>query len=125
MLFHLINRAQIEGGLLLTARTPPSAWSVALPDLRSQLNALRVVTLGPPDDGLLEGVLRRLFRDRNIRPDPELIAYLVRRIERSVPAAEAIVERLDEAADAFRRGINRGLARQILEALDNPAEGAD
>jgi len=124
-LFHLLNRAQAPGGLLLTARTPPRAWSAALPDLRSRLNAVRVVTLGAPDDGVLEGVLRRLFRDRNIRPDPELIAYLVRRIERSIPAAEAIVARLDEAADASRRGINRALAREILGTLDGAADAAD
>jgi chromosomal replication initiation ATPase DnaA len=86
---------------------------------------VRVVTLGAPDDGVLEGVLRRLFRDRNIRPDPELIAYLVRRIERSIPAAEAIVARLDEAADASRRGINRALAREILGTLDGAADEPD
>jgi chromosomal replication initiation ATPase DnaA len=40
---------------------------------------------------------------------------LLRRIERSVPAALDIVTRLDEAADAEQREITRLLARQILE----------
>jgi chromosomal replication initiation ATPase DnaA len=115
-LFHLINRAE-SAGLLLTARTPPRAWTAVLPDLRSRLNALLTVELGAPDDVVLEGVLRRFFRDRHIRPDADLIAYLLRRIERSVPAARAIVEHLDAAAAAARREVNRVLAREILERL--------
>lgn len=115
-LFHLINRAE-GAGLLLTARTPPRAWTAAVPDLRSRLNALLAVELGEPDDVVLEGVLRRFFRDRNIRPDEDLIAYLLKRIERSVPAARTIVEHLDAAADAAKREVNRVLAREILERL--------
>ena len=119
LLFHLINRADAGHTLLLTARTPPRAWAAQLPDLRSRLNALPVTTIGEPDDKVLEQVLVRLFRERDIRPDAELLAYLVRRIERSVPAAEAIVACLDLAADAAGRGINRALAREIFEDADN------
>jgi chromosomal replication initiation ATPase DnaA len=115
-LFHLINMAGADGGgLLLTARTAPSAWTTALPDLRSRLNALPVAELPPPDDAILEGVLINLFRERNIKPADDLIPYLLRRIERSVPRAQEIVERLDEIADAEQRPVSRLLARQILE----------
>ena len=115
-LFHLINMAGADGGgLLLTARTAPSAWATTLPDLRSRLNALPVAELPPPDDAILEGVLTKLFRERNIKPADDLIPYLLRRIERSVPRAQEIVERLDEVADAEHRPVSRALARQILE----------
>ena len=115
-LFHLINMAaQPGGGLLITARTPPSAWPAALADLRSRLNALLVAEIEEPDDAILEGVLRKFFRERNIRPTDDVIPYLLRRIERSVPKAREIVVRLDEAADAEGRAISRALARQILE----------
>ncbi len=58
-LFHLINMAGAEGGgLLLTARLAPSAWTADLPDLRSRLNALPVALLPPPDDAILEGCCR-------------------------------------------------------------------
>ena len=117
ILFHLINMAgQPGGGLLLTARRAPSSWPADLADLRSRLNALPVAELGAPDDEILEAVLRKLFRERNIRPADDVFAYLVRRMERSVPVAMAMVERLDEVADAEHRPISRALARQILEA---------
>ncbi|MFI4935550.1 MAG: chromosomal replication initiator DnaA [Caulobacterales bacterium] len=115
-LFHLINMAGAGGGLLLTARTNPKTWPASLPDLRSRLNALPVAELGEPDDVVLEGVLRKFFRERNIKPTDDVYPYLMRRIERSVRVAREIVVRLDEAADAEQRDITRALARQILES---------
>lgn len=116
-LFHLINLA-IRGDcvLLMTARRPPSTWTTTLPDLRSRLNALPIVEIDPPDDGVLEGVLRRFFRDRNIRPPEEVYPYLLARMPRSIPDAAAIVAQLDEAGDDGFRPVTRALARQILEA---------
>ncbi len=111
-LFHLINQAGAPGGgLLLTSRTRPQAWAVDLPDLRSRLNALRVVELGEPDDVVLTGVLRRLFEQALIKPSDETLAYLVRRIERSVPKARQVVALLD----AEHKPVTRKLAREVLE----------
>ncbi len=116
ILFHLINMVGEAGGsLLLTARAAPSLWPSGLPDLRSRLNALPIAELGPPDDGILVGVLQKFFRERNIRPNDDVFPYLVRRMERSVPVALALVEKLDEASDAENRPVSRALARQILE----------
>lgn len=114
-LFHLINRAITDGGLLLTARARPAAWPAALPDLRSRLNALTVAEIGAPDDALLIAVLEALLREKHIRAAPDLYEFLLRRMERSVTAARAIVTRLDEAAAEQGRPVNRALAREVLE----------
>jgi chromosomal replication initiation ATPase DnaA len=115
-LFHLINlAAQPGGGLLLTARIAPARWPAALPDLRSRLNALMVAEIETPDDSVLEGVLRRFFRERNIRPPEEVYPYLLRRISRSTVDAREIVRRLDEAGDVEFKPVTRVLARQVLE----------
>ncbi len=123
ILFHLINMAgRPGGGLLVTARTAPTAWPAALPDLRSRLNALPVGQIDEPDDAILQSVLSKFFSERNIRPADDVIPYLLRRMERSVPKALEMVVRLDEAADAEGRAISRALARQILET-DPPTLG--
>jgi chromosomal replication initiation ATPase DnaA len=115
-LFHLINIAAREGGgLLLTARTRPAAWATDLPDLRSRLNALPVTEIQAPDDAVLEGVLRRFFRDRHIRPPEQVYPYLLARMNRSIPDAEEVVRALDEAGDAGFRPVTRMLARQLLD----------
>lgn len=112
-LFHLINLAAREGAsLLLTARARPTAWPAELPDLRSRLNALFVAEIEAPDDAVLEGVLRKFFRERSIRPTAEVYSYLLRRMPRSIPEAQEVVRRMDEAADG---PISRLLARTILE----------
>jgi chromosomal replication initiation ATPase DnaA len=119
-LFHLINLAGREGGgLLMTARTRPTAWPAALPDLRSRLNALYVAEIEAPDDVVLEGVLRRFFRERSIRPPQEVYPYLLRRMPRSVPEAQEVVRRMDEEADG---AISRLLARSVLE---DPTQNLD
>jgi chromosomal replication initiation ATPase DnaA len=115
-LFHLINlAARRGGGLLVTAQTLPATWPAVLPDLRSRLNALPVVEIEAPDDEVLSGVLKKFFRERNIRPHDDVYPYLLRRMERSIAGARVIVERLDETDHAEIRPVSRVLARQILE----------
>jgi chromosomal replication initiation ATPase DnaA len=123
-LFHLINMAGEPGaGLLLTSREAPALWPAELPDLRSRLNALPVAELGAPDDAILQGVIEKFFRERNIRPAEDLFPYLIRRIERSAPAAKEVVLKLDEAADARQRAVSRALAREILDAEPDLFDG--
>lgn len=115
-MFHLINRARERGAhLLLTSRQPPTSMALALPDLISRLRAALLVELLPPDDALLERVLVKLFADRQLRVDPALATYVVRRIERSLEAANRVVAALDEAALAAGRPVTRQLAAEVLD----------
>jgi chromosomal replication initiation ATPase DnaA len=117
-LFHLINRTDNGASLLITARIPPRAWDTRLPDLRSRLNALMLVEIQSPDDVVLGGMLEKFFRERNILPRKSVLDYLLRRIERSAPAALAVVERIDEAAAAENRNITREFVRAVLGDAD-------
>jgi hypothetical protein len=97
-LFHLCNRLALGGGaLMISGRSAPAFWPLALPDLRSRLEAAPVAALEAPDDALLGAVLVKLFADRGIGVGPEVIRYLLARMDRSFEAAEALVARLDAA----------------------------
>lgn len=114
-LFHLINLVREEEAfLLVTARSAPGRWSIALPDLASRLRAIPTVTLDSPDDALLRAVLLKLFADRQLAVDESLIAYLVTRIERSFAAARMAVEKLDHEALRLKRPVTRSLAAELL-----------
>lgn len=64
-LLHLYNLMVEQGGtMLITARTPPARWDIALADLSSRLRACAAVAIEPPDDDLLSAVLFKLFNDR-------------------------------------------------------------
>ena len=124
-LFHLINTLKEEGGsLLLTAIEAPARWSVRLPDLASRLNAMPVVEIGPPDDFLMEAVLLKLFSDRQLQVDIEVIKYLILRMERSFAAARAMVAVLDAQSLAARKNITVPLVRSVLNEWDRAQEGA-
>lgn len=116
-LFHLLNLAGAEGAwLLLTGRDAPSRWPAQSPDLASRLGALPVARLEPPDDTLLSSLMVKLFADRQVQVGPDVIKFLVRRIERSFEAVEAAVEALDRQSLATKRPVTRAMAGAYLEA---------
>ena len=119
-LLHLHNRlAEAGRHLLLAARRPPAHWSVALGDLRSRLNAAAAIAIKSPDDTLITAVLVKLFSDRQLRVDSDVVSFMVARMERSFDAARRLVAALDAAALAERRNITVPLARHVLEQLDD------
>lgn len=121
-LFHLHNHmASQKLPLLLIARTPPARWPLTLPDLKSRMTATDVVQIDAPDEALLSAVLVKLFTDRQLQIDPNLIAYLVTHSERSFAAITRLVAALDAAALAQKRPITRQLARRVLDNLDKDA----
>lgn len=119
-LFHLHNLVCPAGRLLLTARAPVRDWGLGLADLESRLAAAPVAALALPDDALLAAVLVKLFADRQVEVPAPLIPWLVRRMERTIGAARALVAALDALALAEGRPITRRLAAEVL---DKPDEG--
>lgn len=115
-LFHAHNSlAEAGGHLLLTARSAPSRWPLTLPDLATRMQAATVARIEDPDDDLLAAVLCKHFGDRQIDPDPAVLRYLVRRMDRSFAAAAETVRRLDRASLALKRPITTHLARALLD----------
>lgn len=125
-LFHLLNEARGEGHhVLMTARRFPAAWGVRLPDLASRLRAAATVELHEPDDLLLAAVMTKLFADRQVEVEPNVVQYLVRRIERSLATANAVVQRLDRRALEEGTRISRQLAARVLDAMDQGQKTLD
>lgn len=124
-LLHLYNALKEAGGqLLLTSRRPPSRWPVQLADLRSRLNAATAVRIGAPDDTLMQAVVVKLFADRQLKVDQDVVTFMLARMERSFEAARELVARIDEAALKERRNITVRLVRGVLKD-DAVAEQTD
>ena len=120
LLFHLYNLGIAEGrGLLITGRSAPARWNIETPDLISRLSVMDHIAIDPPDDELLSAILRKLFKDRQLTVGPDVLKYLVRRMERSFAAAEAVVDRLDRMALAEKRAVTRPLATRLFEGEDD------
>lgn len=116
-LFHAWNDAQARRRpLLLIADAPLPAWQVALPDLRSRLTATPHIQIAEPDDVLIGQLLGKLLADRGIVAPPEVVDYLVPRIERRYVAILNIVELLDRALLSRHRRMTVPMARDALSA---------
>lgn len=115
VLFHLCNRLRAGGGtLLVSGREAPARWGLGLADLASRLGTAAVARLEAPDDELLSAVLNKLFADRQVEVSPDLVAYLLPRMERSFAGAEALVAELDRAALSRKRQITPRLAAEVF-----------
>lgn len=119
-LFHLMNALKSAGGsLLVTGEGDPDQWRIATPDLLSRLRLAPQVTIGPPDDALLQAVLVKHFVDRQLVVDTGVVALLARRMERSFAAARALADALDRLSLERGRRITRALAAEALAMVES------
>ncbi|MBJ7501062.1 MAG: chromosomal replication initiator DnaA [Sphingopyxis sp.] len=114
-IFHAWNAAQASGTpLLVIADAPPADWGIALPDLRSRLAAVPVLTIGDPDDCLARDLIEALFARRGIALAPGVASYIVPRMERSYAMIHRVVAALDAASLEKGGGIGIRLIRETL-----------
>ena len=116
-LLHLYNYVvEVGGHILVTGRKPPARWPIRLADLSSRLAAMPTVVLSEPEDELLRAVLVKLFAERQLCIGPEVVDYLVLRMERSFSVARRAVALIDRHALASGRNITLPLVRELLRA---------
>ncbi len=101
----------------MTASNGPGSWGVKTPDLLSRLRLCTTATIRPPDGELIKAVLLKLFADRQILIDEDVVSYAARHCEQSLDAVNRFVSTVDEAALATGRRITRPLASATLARL--------
>lgn len=116
LLFHIFNWAkEQQAKVLVSARKPPNQWGRKLPDLVSRLGTVPNVSIEQPDDQILTVMLVKLFSDRQLQVDLEVINYVLGRMPRTYAAAQQMADDLDRLALAEKRRITKDLARRCLE----------
>jgi len=115
-LFAAMQTAGPDAPVLLTGLAPPSRWPCTLPDLASRFSALLAVAVRVPDERMLEGLAQKLFADRQLPVPDDVIAVMLRVLERSPAAVRKFVAEADAAALAEGRPLNLFLVRRLLAA---------
>jgi chromosomal replication initiation ATPase DnaA len=114
-LFHAWNDAQERRRpLIMVAGAAPPAWTVALPDLASRLAATPVAHIAEPDDLLIGQLISKLLGDRGVLVPPDVVDFLVPRIERSYVAVQRVVDALDRFMLSQPRRMTVPMARRAL-----------
>ena len=101
--------------LLLADRNYPEKWYVQMPDLMSRLKNIALVEISEHDDEVLEMIVRGIFESKGRNVSQDLISYLLKYYERSVPAQVRIAELLEEAAQSQKTDLSKAFAVRFLK----------
>lgn len=122
---HLLNAAGEEHvPVLLAGRAAPGDWRVGLPDLASRLRAIQAIAVTAPDEATLAVIFARILSAHQLVVRPELRSWLLARLPRHPAALAEAAARLDRAALAAGRRVNREIAAGVLGELGAGEEGA-
>ncbi len=116
LLLAALERARLIGvRIILAGRGAPREWAGGLRDLATRLEALPRISLGEPDENLIRAVIAKLFADRQLRVEPQIIDYVAPRIARTFASAAAFVTSADALAMARQSPITLSLVRGIVD----------
>ena len=116
--FHLLNTLkENHRALVMTARMPPDRWGLATADLLSRLRQSPIAVLQQVDEPLIRAVMVKLFADRQLTVDVDVVAFAARNIDRSFEAVEAFARAIDEASLSSGKRVTRALAAHVISAL--------
>jgi len=122
-LLSLINGVVAGGGrLLLTAHRPAPYWPTGSADLKSRLRALPAGEIGGPDEDILRARLKIAAERRYLRLGPEMLTYLVPRLELAYEAVENFMDRLSGLVSDHDRVPGLVLVRRVLEEMAGPED---
>lgn len=123
-LLSLINLVSAGAGrLLLTANRPPPHWQAPSPDLRSRLNSMPVAEIYAPDEAMMRGRLKAAAVRHFLKLEPDVLKYLVPRLDLSYEAIETFAERLSDSVTDVGRAPSVPLVKGVLDAMQADAEG--
>lgn len=120
-LFHRWNRAQESGTpLLIIGGEPP--WEIALPDLRSRLEAGLRIEVGLPDDVMAADLLLAFAEQRGLPLGMDAADYLIPRAGRSFAELESLAAAIDRLSLERKVPATQSIWRAALEAVRGPEE---
>ena len=115
-LFNLHNRLKAGGGALLaTGDAAPAVISLRA-DLKTRLGAGLVYQAHRLNEEEKVAALKRHAEARGFALSPEVVAYILRHVQRDLPSLLALLDALDRYSLASRRAITLPLVRELLNA---------
>ena len=115
-LFHIINfTKENDKKLLMTSCKSISNIEFKLEDLKSRLNAILEAKIMQPDDELMKLVLIKIFNDKQLLINPNVINFLKSRIERSYKSINDFIEKIDKFSLEKGKKITIALINDLIK----------
>ena len=114
-LFHSINLSkELNKALLLTSSRKISKLDFRTLDLVSRLDAMQAAFIEEPDDMLMEALIIKLFNDRQIIIKPNIVNFLMQRIERSYLGVAEIIDLIDKVSLSRKKSVSISLIKGLI-----------
>ncbi len=109
----------MDGGtrVVLIGNGSPATWAGGFEDLRTRIESAPRATILEPDEALIETVIAKGFRDRQLEVDRSVVVFAAPRLPRTFAAAHAFVARADALALNAKQGITVPLAQQLVDSI--------
>ena len=115
-LFHIINfTKESDKRLLMTSGKSISNIEFKLEDLKSRLNAIIEAKIMQPDDELMKLVLIKIFNDKQLLINPNVIDFLRSRLERSYKSINDFIEKIDKFSLERGKKITIALINDLIK----------
>jgi DnaA family protein len=115
-LFNLHNSLHAGGGALLASGDAAPAQLALRADLVTRLGSGLVYQVHSLNEEEKVAALRRHAQARGFRLSQEVVAYLLRHVQRDLPSLLALLDALDRYSIASRRAITLPLLRELMNA---------
>ena len=83
-------------------------------DLVSRLDAMQTAFIEEPDDMLMEALIIKLFNDRQILIKPNIVNFLMQRIERSYLGVAEIIDLIDKVSLSKKKSVSISLIKGLI-----------
>ena len=115
-IFHLINHCNLNKlNLLVTSSISLNEYIFQFKDLSSRLKTFINITIDLPDDELLMNLILKLFTDKQIIiKNPEIINYILRRVDRSYEKIFLFIEKIDKFSLIKKRQLTIPLIKELI-----------
>jgi len=121
-LLRLIDRRRQSGlAILLAAGAPPARLDVALPDLRTRLEAMALLGLKPLRESDRRELLHLHATQRGLELPEDVSAWLLAHLRRDAGTLIAALEEIDRATLSAKRRPTLPFVQQTLGPLLQPA----
>ena len=115
-LFHIINfTKENDKKLLMTSCKSISNIEFKLEDLKSRLNAILEAKIMQPDDELMKLVLIKIFNDKQLLINPNVINFLKSRLERSYKSINDFIKKIDKFSLEKGKKITIALINDLIK----------
>lgn len=117
-LFHVYNIAfERQSSILILDSIPPTQWTIRLADLKSRLRTFVCLPVTLPDDAMLQALLIKLFYETSLRPNQEVIDYLLKRMPRSYKELHNIVRMIDRYTLRHHKELTIPVVKEALRTI--------